>query len=254
MFCNKCGKQIDDSARFCNFCGSVVGEEISEARELGVVQVSYGSVPKVRAKKSMAPLLSVVLIALIMTLGIRYELFAGYFISGDIGAEPRTVYLPMTLVDDMIGVVSDSLEYVVDNWSGPPVSDYDYTDADTRMMMKYSKSFKSLSTSFFFMQILFGSGTVLLILFIAFDAYGHKYRTLVGQVGSLLVVLGFLWVFIGLWAFGLSASEDLQKLSEFLKVPTFEEGKVDIPFTISFYLIFFIGCLNFFFVRKGRTR
>lgn len=33
MFCSKCGKEIEDDARFCQYCGSCVGNVKTEGKE-----------------------------------------------------------------------------------------------------------------------------------------------------------------------------------------------------------------------------
>ena len=60
MFCNQCGKQIPDDARFCHHCGSAIGiEKETEEREVPQVQAPTDGVvepaqPKERKKNSAA--------------------------------------------------------------------------------------------------------------------------------------------------------------------------------------------------------
>lgn len=33
MFCKKCGKELEDNVRFCNYCGTEVGSNVVEFKE-----------------------------------------------------------------------------------------------------------------------------------------------------------------------------------------------------------------------------
>ena len=52
MFCNQCGKQIPDDARFCHHCGSAVGIEPVEEPEAPVMEITEEPVEEIKTTKS----------------------------------------------------------------------------------------------------------------------------------------------------------------------------------------------------------
>ena len=52
MFCSKCGKEIDDTATFCNYCGNPVNADASAAPQPAPVQ---NSAPQYSAPQNAAP-------------------------------------------------------------------------------------------------------------------------------------------------------------------------------------------------------
>lgn len=70
MFCNKCGKEISDQARFCNYCGAAVNHtQPQQSAQLQAAQQSQSAPAKKKGKVGKAML--TILVALVVYFGVR---------------------------------------------------------------------------------------------------------------------------------------------------------------------------------------
>ena len=70
MFCNKCGKEISDQARFCNYCGAAVNHtQPQQSAQPQAAQQSQSTPAKKKGKVGKAML--TILVALVVYFGVR---------------------------------------------------------------------------------------------------------------------------------------------------------------------------------------
>ena len=72
MFCSKCGKQIDDDAKFCEYCGAVINDQTvsSEKSEQSGITSKKVSVKKEINKPLIITIIAVVIVLIVGSAGI----------------------------------------------------------------------------------------------------------------------------------------------------------------------------------------
>lgn len=94
MFCNKCGKEISDSAQFCNYCGNTIkAGDNSQNKNISVCFKCAG-IGAVRSTIKM--IISVLIVLIIFTAQMDLIGMTGLFLDGGSGI---VVFLVLAIFD-----------------------------------------------------------------------------------------------------------------------------------------------------------
>lgn len=72
MFCEKCGAEIEDTAKFCDKCGVPTSKSARDKKQKNKVNIKKDNVPKISSKGKWAILAGIVIVALIICASLIY--------------------------------------------------------------------------------------------------------------------------------------------------------------------------------------
>jgi hypothetical protein len=199
MFCNNCGKSVEDSAKFCTNCGSLVdkGLEQSEVVEVSVQRGQAVVAPNV--SKAVATFLTMLLVVFIVSsgfsfvvdfggfiqyLGVELEISTGFSIF-DFLSTSKSVSEVSTAVNDVVSsVMSGSVQSIPGFGSLMNFGENE---------ISFFRDFEGIASSMFVatsvISVLFVASLVCLFVFVYLNSLGSRSCVFFGQLGSLMSVL-----------------------------------------------------------------